>query len=166
MSLCTILLYLSFNIVTSLYEPLHVLHIVLMVYAYFTSHIMQITHMLCTQNGIGNQYQIHNVSRCFTYEFSCLRRVALWAYVYREHKCLRSAFGSTKIIITGSNMLFYTAGTPSCVVIDNETHESGVNKCTTGEACVFACPTFSDTTLVCFIVNEHTTTCYWFYHTC
>ena len=35
-------------------------------------------------------------------------------------------------------------------------------KCTPG----FACRAFSDTTLVCFIVNEHTTKCSCFYHTC
>ena len=28
----------------------------------------------------------------------------------------------------------YIAGTLGCVFIDNETHESGVTKCTTGEA--------------------------------
>ena len=40
------------------------------------------------------------------------------------------------------------AGTLGCVFIDNETHSSG-----------FACRAFSDTTRVCFIVNEHTTKC-------
>ena len=29
----------------------------------------------------------------------------------------------------------FTVGTLGCVFIDNETHESGVTKCTTGEAC-------------------------------
>ena len=35
-------------------------------------------------------------------------------------------------------------------------------KCTPG----FACRAFSDTTPVCFIVNEHTTKCSYFYHRC
>ena len=53
-------------------------------------------------------------------------------------------------------------GTLGCVFIDNETHESGVTKCTSGEAW----SALIDTTRVCFIVNEHTTKCSCFYHTC
>ena len=45
------------------------------------------------------------------------------------------------------------AGTHGCVFIDNERVVS--TKCTPG----FACRAFSDTILVCFIVNEHTTKC-------
>ena len=54
------------------------------------------------------------------------------------------------------------AGTLGCVFIDNETHESGVTKCTTAKPGVH----LVDTTRVCFIVNEHTTKRSCFYHTC
>ena len=45
-----------------------------------------------------------------------------------------SAFWRGKIVHKYTNLDVCIAGTLGCVFIDNETHESGVTKCTTGEA--------------------------------
>ena len=41
---------------------------------------------------------------------------------------------ANQIIRIVENIETHIAGTLGCVFIDNETHESGVTKCTTGEA--------------------------------
>ena len=41
---------------------------------------------------------------------------------------------SHMLIKNAKSIFIYIAGTLGCVFIDNETHESGVTKCTTGEA--------------------------------
>ena len=46
----------------------------------------------------------------------------------------QGAVSIRKTVLPGMAIPMFIAGTLGCVFIDNETHESGVTKCTTGEA--------------------------------